>query len=36
MTISTTIDDEGIAVVAMHHPPVNAITVADTLSLIHI
>jgi enoyl-CoA hydratase len=30
MTITTTIDDDGIAVVTMHHPPVNAITVADT------
>ena len=30
MTITTTVDDDGIAVVTMHHPPVNAITVADT------
>jgi enoyl-CoA hydratase len=30
MTISTTIDPDGIAVVSMSHPPVNAITVADT------
>jgi enoyl-CoA hydratase len=30
MTITTSIDGEGIAVVTMHHPPVNAITVADT------
>ena len=30
MTISTTMDDDGIAVVTMHPPPVNAITVADT------
>jgi enoyl-CoA hydratase len=35
MTISTTIDDEGIAVVAMNHPPVNAITVADTWEISH-
>jgi enoyl-CoA hydratase len=30
MTISTTVSPEGVAVVAMNHPPVNAITVADT------
>jgi enoyl-CoA hydratase len=30
MTITTSIDGDGIAVVTMHHPPVNAITVADT------
>lgn len=31
MTITTTtVDGSGIAVVTMHHPPVNAITVADT------
>ncbi len=30
MTITTTIDDRGIAVVTMHHPPVNALTVGDT------
>jgi enoyl-CoA hydratase len=30
MSISTSIDGDGIAVVTMHHPPVNAITVADT------
>ncbi len=33
MTITTTIDDRGIAIVAMHHPPVNAITVADTWAI---
>ena len=30
MTISTTVDERGIAVVTMHHPPVNALTVGDT------
>ena len=30
MTVTTTIDDDGIAVVTMNNPPVNAITVADT------
>jgi enoyl-CoA hydratase len=30
MTITTTVDGDGIAVVTMNHPPVNAITVADT------
>jgi enoyl-CoA hydratase len=33
MTITTTVDGAGIAVVTMHHPPVNAITVADTWRL---
>jgi enoyl-CoA hydratase len=33
MTIRTEISDEGIAVVTMHHPPVNAITVADTWAI---
>ena len=33
MTITTTIDDDGIAVVTMHNPPVNAITVADTWAI---
>jgi enoyl-CoA hydratase len=30
MTITTSTDGDGIAVVTMHHPPVNAITVGDT------
>lgn len=30
MTITTEIDGDGIAVVTMNHPPVNAITVGDT------
>lgn len=30
MTITTTVDDRGIAIVTMHHPPVNALTVGDT------
>jgi enoyl-CoA hydratase len=30
MTITTTVDERGIAVVTMHHPPVNALTVGDT------
>jgi enoyl-CoA hydratase len=30
MTVTRHVDDEGIAVVTMHNPPVNAITVADT------
>jgi enoyl-CoA hydratase len=33
MAITTSIDGDGIAVVTMHHPPVNAITVADTWSV---
>jgi len=33
MTITCTIDDEGIAVVTMHNPPVNAITVSDTCAI---
>ncbi len=33
MTITCTIDDDGIAVVTMHNPPVNAITVADTWAI---
>jgi enoyl-CoA hydratase len=33
MTITTTVDDDGIATVTMHHPPVNAITVADTWAI---
>lgn len=33
MTITTTVDGDGIAVVTMHHPPVNAITVADTWAI---
>ncbi len=33
MTITTAIDERGVAVVTMHHPPVNAITVADTWAL---
>lgn len=30
MTITTSVDERGIAVVTMHHPPVNALTVGDT------
>jgi enoyl-CoA hydratase len=30
MTITWTLEEDGVAVVTMHHPPVNAITVADT------
>ncbi len=30
MTITTSVDERGIAVVTMHHPPVNALTVDDT------
>ena len=33
MTITTTIDDDGVAVVTMHNPPVNALTVADTWAI---
>jgi enoyl-CoA hydratase len=33
MTITTTVDDDGIALVTMCHPPVNAITVADTWAI---
>jgi enoyl-CoA hydratase len=33
MTITCTIDDDGVAVVTMHNPPVNAITVADTWAI---
>jgi enoyl-CoA hydratase len=33
MTIRTEVSDDGIAVVTMHHPPVNAITVADTWAI---
>ena len=30
MTITATVDSDGIAVVTMHHPPVNSLTVGDT------
>ena len=30
MTITTSVDGDGIAVVTMHHPPVNSLTVGDT------
>ena len=30
MTITTTVDSDGVAVVTMHHPPVNSLTVGDT------
>ena len=30
MTITTTVDGDGVAVVTMHHPPVNSLTVGDT------
>jgi len=30
MAITAEVDEDGVAVVTMHHPPVNAITVADT------
>ena len=33
MAITSTIDDDGIAVVTMHNPPVNALTVADTWAI---
>jgi len=33
MTITCTVDAQGIGVVTMHHPPVNAITVADTWAI---
>jgi enoyl-CoA hydratase len=33
MTVTTTIDDDGIAVVSMENPPVNALTVADTWAI---
>lgn len=33
MTIETSVDEHGIALVTMHHPPVNAITVADTWAI---
>jgi enoyl-CoA hydratase len=33
MTVALRIDDDGIAVVTMHNPPVNAITVADTWAI---
>jgi enoyl-CoA hydratase len=33
MTVTCTLDDDGIAVVTMHNPPVNAITVADTWAI---
>jgi enoyl-CoA hydratase len=33
MTITTTVDADGIATVTMNHPPVNAITVADTWAI---
>jgi enoyl-CoA hydratase len=30
MTITTSVDNDGVAVVTMHHPPVNSLTVGDT------
>ena len=33
MTIKREVTDDGIAVVTMHHPPVNAITVGDTWAI---
>ena len=33
MAITCAIDDEGVAVVSMHNPPVNALTVADTWAI---
>ena len=33
MTITRTVDDDGIAVVTMNNPPVNAITVGDTWAI---
>lgn len=33
MTITTTVDDDGIAVVTMDNPPVNALTVGDTWAI---
>src|ERR671936_350580 len=33
MTVSKVVGDDGVAVVTMHHPPVNAITVADTWAI---
>jgi len=33
MTLNQTVTDDGVAVVTMHHPPVNAITVADTWAI---
>ena len=33
MTVSTSLDEHGIAVVTMHHPPVNALTVGDTWAI---
>ena len=30
MTITTKVDSDGVAVVTMHHPPVNSLTVGDT------
>jgi len=34
VTITRTVDDDGIAVVSMHNPPVNALTVADTWAIV--
>ena len=33
MTVTHTLHDDGVAVVTMHNPPVNAITVADTWAI---
>src|SRR3954451_18916159 len=33
MTLKQTVTEDGIAVVTMHHPPVNAITVGDTWAI---
>jgi len=33
MTVSRSLGDDGVAVVTMHNPPVNAITVADTWAI---
>ena len=33
MTVTTKVDDDGIAVVCMQNPPVNALTVADTWAI---
>ena len=35
MTITTSVDGDGIAVVTMHHPPVNSLTVGDTWQIGH-
>ena len=33
MTLKQSVTDDGIAIVTMHHPPVNAITVGDTWAI---